>query len=102
MPVMFQRQGPARCVIVLGRRNTYTVLWGRRLVAGTSTGGWIAGKGPPAHRFPEGRSPKVKRPACEVDHSAACNAKVKNVWSYTSISPFMMCTWQNHFFRLFQ
>ena len=27
---------------------------------------------------------------CEVDHSPPCNIEVKNAWSYTSISPYIL------------
>jgi len=32
-------------------------------------------------------TPEVKQPGHEVDHSPPSNAKVKNVWSYTSAPP---------------
>jgi len=31
--------------------------------------------------------PGVKQPVCEANHSPTSNAKVKNVWSYTSVPP---------------
>jgi len=27
---------------------------------------------------------------CEVDHSPPCNSEVKNAWSYTSFSPYIL------------
>jgi hypothetical protein len=35
----------------------------------------------------------VKRPGREADHSPPSSAKVKNVWSYTSIPPLLFMEW---------
>jgi hypothetical protein len=40
-----------------------------------------------------GYFPGVKRPGQEPDHSALFCAKVKNVWSYTYTSPYVVMTW---------
>jgi hypothetical protein len=39
-----------------------------------------------------GYSPGIKRPGHELDHSPLSHAKVKNVWSYTCISPYVVTT----------
>jgi hypothetical protein len=35
----------------------------------------------------------VKRPGHEIDHSSTSSAEVKNVWSYTAISPYVCMAW---------
>jgi hypothetical protein len=35
----------------------------------------------------------IKRPRCEVDHSAPSCAEVKNEWSYTSIPQYVFMEW---------
>jgi hypothetical protein len=42
---------------------------------------------------PRAISPGVKWPRQEADHSPASGAKVKFVWSYTSIPPYMFMAW---------
>jgi hypothetical protein len=36
-----------------------------------------------------GPLPEVKRPGCEADHSPPTSAKVKKMWIYTSIPPYV-------------
>jgi hypothetical protein len=45
------------------------------------------GMQPPIQWVPWAFTPKVKRPGREADHSLPSSAEIKNVWSYTSISP---------------
>jgi len=42
---------------------------------------------PPIQWIPGALSLRVKQPGHEADHSAQTSAKVKNVWSCTSIPP---------------
>jgi hypothetical protein len=35
----------------------------------------------------------VKHPGCEPEHSPPSNAKVKNVWSYTSTPSYIFMLW---------
>jgi len=35
----------------------------------------------------------VERPAREADHSPPTSAEDENVWSYTSILPYIITTW---------
>jgi len=35
----------------------------------------------------------VKWPWCEADHSPPSSTKVRNVWSYTSIPPYVFMAW---------
>jgi hypothetical protein len=38
-------------------------------------------------------SKEVKRPRLEVDHSLSSSADVKDTWSYTSSTPYVLVAW---------
>jgi hypothetical protein len=39
------------------------------------------------------RTPGVKRPGCEADHSTPSGVDVKNAWHYTSTPQYVLMTW---------
>jgi hypothetical protein len=43
--------------------------------------------------YREARSPGVKLPGCEVDHSPPSIAEFKNTWSYNAIPPYVFMAW---------
>jgi hypothetical protein len=49
---------------------------------------------PPIRWVPAIRSPSIKRPRREADHSPSSSAEVKNEWSYTSIPPYVSMAWR--------
>jgi len=47
----------------------------------------------PIQWVPGSLSLEVKWPGHEADHSPPSSAEIKNVWSYTSIPPYILMTW---------
>jgi hypothetical protein len=48
---------------------------------------------PPKQWVPGTPYPGIKHLGCEADHSPPSSAKVKNVWNYTFIPPFVFMAW---------
>jgi hypothetical protein len=45
---------------------------------------------PPVQWVPGALSPGVRQPVCKADHLPVFSAELKNVWSYTSISSYLI------------